>query len=257
MKIFNIFKKIGLLSIYLVGGAVTVGGLGLSIASIVYDKEIKNWVVEYAGTSQRTLNQLVNQFDSIVNQVDTTKDELVSYIDYGQNIIKEQQDSLKDFKNQLTSNGSTLISSLNEKGSAEIVNTIDSVITKLDEFNRIVDEKVKNQIENGYQQVDAIVRGELVKNIKSIIGEADSILAQAQDPNSDLWKFYGIVSKTLLGVSASIIIMFLLGYFIRLFFERRVDGVWIKKTSFKKDLTKHVLKILKKYPALYRVIDEF
>lgn len=257
MKIFNLFKKFGMLTVYSIGGLVTVGTVGLGVASVVYDKQIKDYVTSFAGETQSLINGLVTQFDNVVEQVVGVEGQVQSGINQIKTSLDTQIKNLETNKEMLQAQIDKLPSNFNETTFDSIITQIDNIILQLNNFKNQTMGEIENQINNGVEQVDNVINGELVKQVKGIVGQADSILVMMQDRNSVFWQYYGTFSKALLISSTCVLLTLIGGYTLRFVTCKKVDGVWLNKTGHKKEIVNHVKKILKKYPSLHRVIDEY
>lgn len=254
MKIFNILKKLGFYSTMGLGLVVTVGCTTSSSLALVYEDKIKSTINDLAGTTQNTINGLLTSFDTIVSTVNTSKDEIVSDINSGSDLLNTQLQNLKNVKAKIDEYAQKHPQSKDSteeisKQLYEIINQIEKTIVP--EVNNI-----KDLVNQNINKVDGVLNGDMVNNVKDITNTANNVLDKIKDPNSPIWKYYGIISKAILIISAVILVVFVSGLVLKLLFYKRVDGVYIKKSSSKQELRMHVKKILKKYPQLYRVVDE-
>lgn len=245
MKLFSMLKKVGSFSLLAIGGAITVGAAGIGIAAVVYDDKVKEVVNHYVGQTQSSINAIVNNFDGLVNQYENVSETIFKTFDETNKMIGEQVANIDQLIKQLSNSATNDLASDLQQANKFLV----------DFQGYIVD--LKKGFENGKVQIDDVLNGEIVKTVKDVLNQADSILGSIQDPSSPFWKIYNTISYAILFSSILVLSSFVIGIILRTIYYKKVDGIWVRKTNEKADVKKHIKKILKKYPHLRNVLEEY
>lgn len=245
MKLFSMLKKVGGFSLLTIGATITVGAAGIGIAAVVYDDKVKEVVNHYVGKTQSSIDAIVKNFDGLVNQYENVSETIFKTFDETNIMIEEQ-----------VANIDQLIKQLSNSTTSDLASNLQEVNKYLVNFQGYIKD-LKKGFENGKVQIDDVLNGEIVKTVKDVLNQADSILGFIQDPSSPFWKIYNTISYAILFSSILVLSSFIIGIILRAIYYKKVDGIWVRKTNEKADVKKHITKILKKYPNLTSVLEEY
>ena len=246
MKVFKLLKELGYIPILVTGGVITAGIMGGSIAGIVYEDKVKETIYNVADVSKRTLTNALDTFHNTIHIVNSTASNVSTTINKLNKELTNQTNTLKDISSQL--NGVTV-------GNASIKNDLDSLINQVEKITPELT-KLETNIQNGTNQIENFVDSDIVRDIENLVNKTNNILGEIQDPNNPIWKYYRMITNSLLIISAFVFATLILGLVLRYTTQKKVDGVWVNRTHVQHDIKKHVKKILKKYPDLAKKILE-
>ena len=242
IRIPLIIKNIALTATYTVGAALCVG----FVATGVFATTKKDWVKEQITTVTTTLDNV----SSTLSDTNTT--------------LGEFKDGAQNTANKLSNNEGGIISKLNEIKSkldsissdssgintSDISNQISNIISQIENIDI---NNINSQIDSTYDQVNELIgeNGTVTKTLSNV----NDTIKKANSDGSQEWQYYDLVAKILIAIGTVLISIIILGTILLFACYKRVDGVYISRSSFKKKLLKHVETILKKNPDLVTYLE--
>lgn len=240
IRIPLIIKNIALTATYTVGAALCVG----FVATGAFATTKKDWVKEQITTVTTTLDNV----SSTLSDTNTT--------------LGEFKDGAQNTANKLSNNEGGIISKLNEiKSKLDSISSSDSSINDIStQIQQIISqiqginiENINSEIDSTYDQVNELIgeNGTVTKTLSNV----NDTIKKANSDGSQEWQYYDLVAKILIAIGTVLISIIILGTILLFACYKRVDGVYISRSSFKKKLLKHVETILKKNPDLVTYLE--
>ncbi|WP_027119329.1 hypothetical protein [[Mycoplasma] testudinis] len=224
---------------FLIGLLALIVVTAIGAASLYFQKE----ATSFYGSTKNTVQNALTEANKVLTDVPGTIDQVINTAD----------SSLQT--------GITRISQLKTSLQKQKEETVDP--TAKDEFQKIIVQL--SQISSSLTEVQGKVKsftteGGAVFDIKNIITTTvQPILSQALDvvnnklPNEQQFGYYfGAVGLGLTIGGGVLLGAYILTSFLGVIIFKNVEGVRIRRRRKVQDLTKHVKKILNKYPEVYR-----
>lgn len=246
IRIPLILKNAGIISTCIIGAVVCVGILAGGVAATTQ----KDWVKEHV----TSLNNILDNVHGGLKTTSSSLDEVKNYSDLAYTALNDNiLTQLKKIKEDLKSitSSSTFKTLINSSSIEQIDKQIDTIISSVESINVST---IKGQIDDSYKVINGLISedGTVTKTLNNV---NDYIKAANQDGSKE-WEYYDLVAKILTGVGAGLVLIILVGAILLFALYKRVDGVFISRSNFKKNLAKHVKRILVKNPELIRHLQK-
>lgn len=243
IRIPLIIKNIALTATYTVGAALCVG----FVATGVFATTKKDWVKEQITTVTTTL-------DNVSSTLSYTNTTLGEFKDGAQNTANKlsstEEGGIISKLNKIKEDLNSISSSTSGIDTSDISSQIDQIISQIKGINI---EDINSQIDSTYNQVNELIgeNGTVTKTLSNV----NDTIKKANSDGSQEWQYYDLVAKILIAIGTVLISIIILGTILLFACYKRVDGVYISRSSFKKKLLKHVETILKKNPDLVTYLE--
>lgn len=240
MKLFSFIKKLGLIPLYSIGGIIITGTLGLGVVATVFEDDAKQAIKNFAGSTSDSIQTISTTLTNISSQIEISSDDIQTSLTNSVTILENSIKEMESVKEQIT----------DETTKTQIENIINQI-------NKLNIQQIVSEVSSSLDNVENTINKDAIPKVQEILNSADSLLGTLQDENGDVWKYYGIVSSCLIIVSSVILGALIIGLVWRAVFYKKVDGVYFKRRIMEKAVYKHIKKIIRKYPNLRKVIDEY
>lgn len=282
LKISNNLIRSAKISMGMIGTVVVGACFGLGLYTKIEATNNKNFINSSIATAGDKVVGVKNQIESIGTTATTTIDELktqsTTVINTAKSEIQTQTQTLTTVKTQLQAEKKKLEDELNKYESGtngqipengetnqyteqykEAIRLYDQMILQVDAINNQV-QPIVDDLDMYSQQILNAINVEEVKGyINEAINVADKYLKIVTDNMSKITPvqvdfYYDKISFILLTIGSVVLGLILAGTLISFIFYKKVDGKLVGRMTAKKELERHLKKILKKYPNL---IEEF
>lgn len=243
-----ILKNLGLWPAYIFGGLFFGGLLAGGVAATTQKDFVSNTlttgskIISDINAGTTNVNNEVNNLYTNVFDTNNNKS-LMAQFNSSLQKLKDMQNKLNDI-NSSGSGSSSIDSSTLES----IKNTLNTVIGGVESINKSVTEQTST-IDSIKTQVNDLIGKD--GSVTSTLTEIENTINRVNNPDSKEWEYYDLVSQILIIVGASILGIMVLSSILMLVFFKRIDGVALPRSAFRKKLAAHLDKIFKKYPKLW------
>lgn len=147
----------------------------------------------------------------------------------------------------------------NQKKSSNF-KVLDQLIEAVDQITKQT-ENLRNLFSKSNKIIKLSISGfynnRIVIRTKTILERLNTIIGDIKNPNSELWKNFAYISKVIMIATGAILALFIIAVLVKFIIYKNVNGKYVKRSNSKKELIDHVRKILKKYPDLYYLIEQY
>lgn len=218
-------KKLTKGLILAVGTLVVVAALGLGGAGIYYKNDA---IRVYTGLREQVLNITVN----VKQTIDDSTKIIGDVFKNGNASITEVQNYIDELKRQADN--------LSPAQKKALLDKIDEIEKALENVKKQLNSESQKNLENAVKEYTDVVAG-VATQIETYANDLDPPKFTAT---------YDAVTISMTAVSAAILGVIIITTILQFTFYKNIDGVSVRRTNAKKDITKHIEKIRKKYPNL-------
>ncbi|BAC44153.1 hypothetical protein D8X55_03990 [Malacoplasma penetrans] len=242
-----ILKNLGLWPAYIFGGLFFGGLLAGGVAATTQKDFVSNTlttgskIISDINAGATNVNNEVNNLYTNVFDTTNNPNSLMSQFNSSLQKLKDMQNKLND----LNSSGS---SNIDNNTLESIKNTLNTVIGGVESINKSVNDQT-GTIDSIKSQVNDLIGPD--GSVTSTLTEIENTINRVNNPDSKEWEYYDLVSQILIIVGASVLGIMILSSILMLIFFKRIDGVALPRSAFRKKLAAHLDKIFKKYPKLW------
>lgn len=236
-----ILKNMGIWPAYVFGGLFFVGMLAGGVVATSQKNLVSNTLTtssNLVSNINKTATDVNSQVDEVYTKVFDTNNSSSLLSQFNSSITK-----LKEMKTKL--DGITTSSSQQIE---DIKKTLNTVISQVQSINSSVNGQTST-INSAKDQINNLIGED--GSVTNALSEIENTINEINKPNSKEWHYYDLTAKILIGVGASIIAITILSSILMLILFKRVDGVAISRSGFKKHLASHLDKLFKKFPKLW------
>lgn len=251
-KISNVFIKTSKLLMGLFGTVVIGSCLGVGIYTKVYEQENKSFINSQIEQLNGSLDTVSNTIDKIssssLSSVEELKKLLTDSVGTIETQVKEQVNNAQNLVNQLKSEIQTETNEQIKQVYQKALVQAEQIVAQVKDMSGQIRGFV-NQIQNAVN-IDDIKR--IVQQVESSANEYIGIASDALSkiPPEKVNKYYDQISNITLGIGLSVLGLTIFGILISFIFYKNVDGKMVGRLSTKKELEKHLKKILVKNPGI-------
>ena len=242
-----------------VGKSVGVAGLGIAA------KKFQPQVVDgYQTVVDSVKNETIPKaFDSVKESVDKISTNFPEYADEINKYIDSLNETLINLNEEITKIESSLISS----GTSD-TDPLMKLLKTLKE-SQVSTQKSLEIIQSQLKNTTDFINGQLDKNdAESLYSQINNTINQLEKtydsfskqinllPTDSFSKAYGLIADLLIIIPSVILGLGIISWITTKIFYKNVDGKLVRSVGAKKELTKHVKKIIKKYPDIKEEIDK-
>ncbi len=271
MGVTKTLLKVSKICVGLIGTLTAGICLGIGTYATVNAEQNKTMISNFINDVNTSVNQIDEQingnkensidsiFDQVKNGLTTLKDAKQTVKDYINTAILKIEEQIVELKKQ-RDNVVDELGKLTLPPNTNYQQTIDDTINVLNSTLAETD-NILNDVKTFDKKIDAVADIDAFERIVSELNQtSDKYFKQIKDLQKILEvekvnKYYDIISQTMYIVGASVFGLLVVGSIISFVLYKDVDGKIVSRFRAKKDLEKHLRKIIDKNPEIIHEIE--